>query len=174
VKGNLPPRRGVTLIELVAATALASLMMVAMVGVLQAVSQQTSLAQRQRHVRWPSRFEELLRRDLLAAERLHASDGFVWLTGELANYRDPDACEFRSVGYGCIATGDRAALIRLDGDFRDFVAIGPRRIVLERLDSTGDPQPLPQSPGPVPRHVRIWLWEAPNEEPTYSSDIVLY
>ncbi len=81
----------------------------------------------------------------------------------------------KRVGYHCepwIKEG-QSALVRSGDGQGALVAVGPRRLLIERLDSTNTPQPLSQSPTPIPSRLRLWIWETDAEEATLVKDFVL-
>ncbi|WP_218933569.1 hypothetical protein [Rubripirellula lacrimiformis] len=168
-----------TLIELMVAAALSALLLVALIGVLRGLSMQMRLANRMDQPVWPSRFVQFLRRDLLAADAVWERSGIVWIRTDAPAYSSAgntpsDITGIRDIGYRCgMLQNGRRVLERIDSDRVDVLAFEPSRIVVERLDSQGNPQPLPPSPGPVPAQVRVWVWENSAGPPKVLKDLVI-
>lgn len=164
---------GFTLIELVLAIALGALLMAAMVGVLKGATQQLRIAQQRTRQSWHTATLEQMHRDMLLASRIHSSDGWVWLEGEFNEFsgqRDKS----KRVGYQCVPWIDgRGALVRNSDQATELLAIGPRRMVIERLDANNMPQPLSAVATPMPERVRVWIWTDDAINAEVLRDIVL-
>lgn len=177
---GVPRRPGMTLIELMVAVALSAMLLAALLGVLSGITKQCKLAETYDKPVWPARFVALLRRDLIAAERIWTSKNTIWFETDAPAYlpytKDGDTSTggIRRIGYRCRSIPNKeGVLMRQDGDHSEAIAIGPDRIVVERLDSDGVPQPLPPMPGPVPSQVRVWVWEADKTSPSLVRDLVI-
>jgi hypothetical protein len=171
---SVKTRCAMTLIELALALTLAAMLLVALVGVLRSVATQLTVADQHRTERWPTQLVDLLYRDLLVAESISARDGMIWIEGVLPTYEQQVSDKERIVGYGCVSIyKDSSALVRMDGQTRGYIAIGPRRLVVERIDGDGYPQPLPMDAGPVPRRVRIWVFRDDLDNTVFVRDLLL-
>jgi len=171
-------RSGLTLIELVLALALSSMLMAAMVGVLRSTSIQAVAVDSMQLERWPVRFVDRLRRDLQSADSLWSTGGEVIIRCEPPSYAaaQPSAIKpgNRTVRYRCIEFAESGpALLRIDTGRPCVLGLGPRKMVVERVDRLGNPQPLPNAPGPLPPQVRCWVWGDDDSEPILSIDVVL-
>lgn len=166
-------RAGFTLIELTVALALAALLFAALVGVARVAQQQAQLVERRLQPRWKQATLQLLYRDLLSAQRVWSRPGELSMRG---NFIQPLSSgeEASTVTYRLQNLGERGLLVRVADDVAECVALDLRRVVVERIDSAGDPQPLPSSPGPVPARVRVWLWTGDLESSPMMQDLVIW
>lgn len=165
-------RHGMTLVELVIAIALSAMLLTALVGVLKGVSRQSNLAESLDRPSWPATFLDLLRRDLRAAEAIWAEEGVIWIETDAPKYGAGEGV--RTVGFACIEidSGQRL-LTRHDEGTSRALAIGPSRLIIERVDRSGSTHPLPPAPGPVPPQLRVWLWQGDHSEPVLLRDVVI-
>ena len=153
--------RGITLIEVMVALALSALMLTALVGVLKGFRIQEQTAESLQTERWPPKFVNLLYRDLLVCDGVFASNKTVWLTGNLPAYADSNQNGRRRIGYRIVETGGgETAPVRINGPYRQLIALRASRIVVERVDDQGVAKPLPFARGPVPQRVRVWVWHS--------------
>lgn len=171
-------RKAMTLVELMVAVALSALLLSALVGVLRGVDVQSKMAVKLDRPVWPSRVIDLVRRDLIAATAIWAESNTVWIRTDAPSYKvhglgDRESAGTRRVGYRCrVLPGGDPVLERVDAGRSSVLAIAPTRIIVERLDSVGAPQPLPLQPGPVPQQVRVWIYETDSNSPTIVKDVV--
>lgn len=178
-KRKKKPLLGMTLIELLVAVALSAMLMTALIGVLQGLGKQTRLANQMDQPAWPNEVLKLLRRDLLAADSLWEEGGIIWLLTDSPTYPVPkrtssNTSASREIGYRSGALGDgRRVLERIESSRAIVLACDVSRIKLERLDSFGNPQPLPNSPGPVPSQIRVWVWDSILDRPVLLKDVVI-
>ncbi len=196
-------RPAFTLVELVTALALASMLLAAIAGVLvyshRQLNQVNDLSMR----RWEASVVRIVRRDIQLASQISMSDGWIWLSGEFPvpgsdNYVD-------RVGYGIApwirATGSDSAvrasptseklsersssmasrndtaptvLVRVCGREGQPIVVGPSRIVMERLDDNGMPQPLSANSIEIAKQLRMWLWVEGSSEPALVTDLVAH
>ncbi len=165
---------GFTLIELVVALALGAMLMAALVGVLRSVDRQLSEVKREATQDWQRPVLEVLHRDLMLSSEISSSDGWIWLDGSLPTYRRRPSLA-RRVGYRCVSWIDdsETVLLRLADDHGEPLAIGPRRVLIERLDGSDTPQPLSAMPAAMPDRVRVWIWDGELDEPMLTRDLVL-
>lgn len=175
---GLRARRGLTLIELLLAIALSALLMAAVTGVVQGISRQSRLAEDLERPVWPAEVVDLVRTDLLAASSLWMNEDTLWIRSDPPAYQSPRLAEVstgvREIGYRCSQTdGGYQVLRRLDGVDRRTLALGVQKILLERLDREGIPQPIPRSPGPVPTQVRLWIWTSERPSEPLVRDVLL-
>lgn len=162
-----------TLVEVTVALALSGLLMAALVGVLRGTQIQLRAAQRLQTPVWSFQAIDLIQRDLIAAERLAWSHDTLWIQGTLPSYSPDGELKRRQVGYAIHSLPNgKSALVRIDSTGIEYMAIGPTRMLVERIDDDGILQPLPPTAGPVPAHVRIWIW-GDTELPNLSQDLVL-
>lgn len=164
-------RHGLTLVEMMVAIALSALLLAAMTGVLSGIAKQNRLVERYDRAVWPSRFMELLRRDLIASDQLWTEDGTIWMHTDAPAYQSGSRSR-RRIGYSC-TQGAGSTLERIDDESAAPLALDVSRIALERLDASGLPQPLPPTPGPVPTQVRVWVWQTGQSEPVLLRDLVV-
>lgn len=147
--------------------------MTALVGVLRSAAVQLRVAESRAGGNWQSASVELLHRDLMLSSRIAFNGGWVWLEGEFPDYQSESA-RTKRVGYNCVPWPEgQVALVRLAGASTDLVAVGPRRLVLERLDQMSNPQPLSERPTATPDRLRLWIWEDEGAEPALVRDVVL-
>lgn len=164
---------GLTLVELVIALFLASLLMVGLLGVLKGVERQRQIVERIPDDLWRGRVQEILERDLLAAEKIGWSVDRLVLEGTLPTYEPGLASSHRNVEYGIAGLhGAHPVLYRRDRGELQWIALGPRRILAERIDRAGIPQPLPAQPGPLPQRLRVWIWVDLESPPVLQFDIM--
>lgn len=169
-----PLRYGVTLIELLVTITLAAGLLVAMLGILRAVKQPIRKAQHteQKTGTWQIGLKKWLTKDLQQATSIHQSNGTVWMQGSFDS-----ACESNSatrfVGYTCLSMGSTSALTRIETRGQELFALGMQRIVIERIDDQGTPQPLPPMAGPVPDRLRVWV-RGELDEALYAFDVVAH
>lgn len=162
-----------TIIELMVSIALSAILVSALVGVLRGVKQQAELANKYDNPVWPARSLELFRRDLLAASSIWLEDETIWMQTDAPSYESGNA-GLRRVGYGIQPLRNAPPLLeRIDENASATLAIGPSRIVVERIDSEGQPQPLPAFPGPVPNQVRVWIFGENADEVYVVQDLVV-
>lgn len=165
---------GLTMVELLVALALAALLMAAMTSLLQSLRLPLQHAERTARPAWPGRLAAQIRQDLLAASGVHAQNETVWITGQLRSASRPGAST-SFVGYACMPIErENWALVRIDKDGFEVFAYGPSRLLVERIDDLGVPQPLPPTIGPVPNRVRLWVFGAGANQPEVVRDIVLW
>jgi prepilin-type N-terminal cleavage/methylation domain-containing protein len=170
-------KAGFTLVELTVALALGAMLMVAIVGVLQSVSNQLKHAQRESHGDWRSSAKRVLQADLMFAAQISSADGWLWLDGTFPPQGATSEVT-RRVGYGC-APGfqeGQSTLMRVADGRGEPVVFGPKRMLVERLDASGTAQPLSEQQTIAPRRVRIWMWLNTDAEdaPSFIQDLVLH
>jgi len=167
-------RNAMTLVELTVAIALSAMLMVALIGVLGGIAKQVKLSRRYDTSVWPNRVATLLRRDLGAAESLWMDAGELWMRTDVPSYHS-DAKGVREIGYRCTAIDNELSILeRIDANQTSVLAIGPERLYVQRIDSAGIPQPLPRTPGPAPKHVRLWIHTSGNQDAAWVRDLVLH
>ena len=164
------------MIELLVAITLAVMLMSAMTGLLRSLQHPLRKAEQIDTPLWPAGLEASIRRDLQTATSVHRQGDIIWLTGAFAsNAGTPTNASSSYVGYACIPLSDQhPGLVRLDPDGVELIALGPRRLVLERIDDLGIPQPLPPVAGPIPRQLRLWVYGVDAQTPLIVRDIVLW
>ncbi len=165
---------GFTLVELLVALTMGAMLLAAIVGVLRSVNQQLNIALRESKETLKSSILELFYNDFLNASAISSSGGWIWLEGVFPTFSG-DAVITKRIGYHCVPwiKQGQSALVRLGDGQGELVSVGPRRLLIERLDSTNTPQPLSQAPTPIPSRLRLWLWETDTEEATLVKDFVL-
>lgn len=162
-----------TLVELVVALALGAMLMTGLVGVLGSINRQLRVVQNRTAGHWEMASAEMLHRDLMLSARIAFKDGWLWLEGEFPDYQAPNR-RAKRVGYSCVPWLDgESALIRAAGASSDLVAVGPGRLLVERLDRISVPQPLSESSTSIPDRLRVWIWEDDASEPVAVRDLVL-
>ena len=169
-------RVGLTMVELLVAITLAVMLMSAMTGLLRSLQQPLRIAEQLDTPLWPAGLEASIRRDLQTATSVHRQGEIIWLTGTLAsNAGTPTKASSSYIGYTCIPISEQhPGLVRLDASGAELIALGPRRLVLERIDDSGAPQPLPPIAGPIPRQLRLWVYGVDAQTPLIVRDIVLW
>lgn len=173
-QSRFPVRVGLTLVELLVAITLAASLMVAITSLLKSLRRPLLYAERSAAPLWPERLASMLRQDLLAASGVHRQGDTVWITGNLSSSLFPDGGT-SLVGYGCYpVTSSRWALVRIESEGFELVALGPRRLVIERIDDLGIPQPLPPAAGPIPNRLRMWIYGRDPRAPEVIRDIALW
>ncbi|WP_436717718.1 prepilin-type N-terminal cleavage/methylation domain-containing protein [Roseiconus lacunae] len=150
-------RRGLTLIELLAAMALSALLLSAVIGITKGVSQQATAVEEKDLLVWPSQTVAILRRDLLSADSVWNSRNAIWLKTDAPSYHSP-SMGARYIRYDVKKSEHGGGILRrVDSTTGAPLAINVNNIRIERLDASGVPQPFPPSPGPVPDQVRLWV-----------------
>lgn len=167
-------RNALTLVELVLATALAAMLAAALLGVLSTVGKVGSMVDSGSHANWNAQFLELLYRDLIVADTVWAEGRSFMLGGRFDSYTD-EMKTVQIVAYGVTVVDGSFSLVsrREDHGVSGYFSASATRIVIERLDSDGFPQPLPSAPGPVPDRVRVWVWNEVDSPPVFVRDLVI-
>lgn len=163
-----------TLMEVVLALALGAMLMVALVGVLRSTSRQLQQARPVSQANCDTAFR-VISRDLLLAQTIAVKDGWIDLTGSFPEFGSEDT-HARKVAYGIAAAvnGDETVLMRVTEHGGQSIAPQITRIDIERLDSTGTPQPLSSQASSLAGAVRVWLWDADVGRPTLERDVVVH
>ena len=152
---------GFTLVEVSVALALVSLLMVAIVGILRQSQTQLKTIEAERKEDWIDSAMSRIHSDLLLASTIRASEGAVRLEGEFPALDGHQSPRFtQQLSYHCKPWLDGGSVLLRQSELGGTpVAIGPRRLMIERLDSSGVPQPLSSQATPIPAAVRVWLWD---------------
>lgn len=159
-KGGKP---AMTLVEVVVSLSLAAALLAALTGVLNGIRTQQKLALGFEVEDWPFLLEELLRRDLAAAESVWSTQSTFYLTTNSPNYgienegspRRPAG--LRRVAYRCVELSEGFFVLqRVDPNGARTISLNCPGLVVERVDGRGVSQPLPPIPGPVPERIRFW------------------
>jgi prepilin-type N-terminal cleavage/methylation domain-containing protein len=167
-------RPGFTLVELVVALAIASMLLTSIAGVLIISHRQLNVVADNSQNRWHALVTSIMRRDFLLASQVHVENDWVWLSGEFLNQGN-DATANR-VGYGIapwIIEG-QTALVRVCGDEGQPLVIGASRLIVERLDEAGTPQPLSTRPTAISNQLRLWVWQADSQSPVLIRDLMVH
>ncbi|MEO1619006.1 MAG: prepilin-type N-terminal cleavage/methylation domain-containing protein [Planctomycetota bacterium] len=165
-------RRGMTLFELLLAVALSAMLLAALVGLLQGTSRQVKLASNFETPAWKSNVIKLIKADMQSAESIWQADGRVLMRSSPPPYYETSGVQI--IAFECVRLGDQSpALLRIQGKRKDVLALGPTRLKIERLDSDGIPQPLPDQPGPPNRQFRIWVFERDQEQASIETTVTL-
>ncbi|MFO0940468.1 MAG: prepilin-type N-terminal cleavage/methylation domain-containing protein [Pirellulales bacterium] len=187
-------RKAFTLVELVAALAMAAVLMAAISGVLIYSHRQLGSVTQQSASNWKQSVERVFRNDVQLASEIYVEDNWVWLVGE---FPVPGSDSYADrVGYGVDLWIPEAnsnptdqkttptALIRVCGTSGQPMLVGVNRFVIERLDDSGTPQPISASPTPIARQLRLWIWQQSTsekstpagltQEPTMITDLVAH
>lgn len=185
-------RRGLTLIELVVATALAALLMAAVAGVMRSlVMQKKVLLSNDPPTPWKDRLRDQLRWDFANARRFSAEAARLRLVGYGGADFDTGALTQRptEVVYETIDVGPRSWLVRreihldastLHNRRSDIVCAGVRALVVRRIeeqpvDVRREPPAKPAAGStplsPVPDQLRLMLF-GPDEE-TLLNEVLL-
>jgi prepilin-type N-terminal cleavage/methylation domain-containing protein len=167
-------RLGFTLVEMVVALAIASMLMAAIAGVLVMSHRQLNLVADSSQTRWQSSVSSIMRRDFLQASHIHVDNDWIWLSGEFSNHGSPTAAN--SVGYGVAPwmIEGQTALVRVCGTEGQPLVVGPNRLIIERLDDSGTPQPLSAQPTAISKQLRLWVWQADSSSPELIRDLVVH
>lgn len=166
--------RALTLVELVLATALAAMLMAALLGIMTTVSNMAAAVESESDTDWHAQFLELLFRDLIVADTAWVEGRSLMLGGRFESYTD-EMKIVHTVAYGVTSVDSSLSLVsrREDRGALGYFATNAHRVVIERLDSDGFPQPLPSEPGPVPDRVRVWMWGELESFPVLVRDLVI-
>ena len=163
---------GFTLVEVVVAIALGALLMTGLLGVLRGVSYKLRYVERQASQDWKTACKQLINRDLLTASKISSADGWIWLDGSFSRFQ-AGADPAERIGFRCVPwIHGQSGLVRMSQHETELITVGPRRIVIERLDGDGVPQPLSPTPTALPDRLRMWLWESAGEEASFVCDMV--
>ncbi|WP_010583130.1 hypothetical protein [Schlesneria paludicola] len=168
-------RLGLTLVELLAATVLSTLLMAAVLGLLTSVSKAQSVALRAHGIPdpWQQRLDEVLRWDLQNSRSIRTTEAGIELAGFAGrdlSTRMPIHCPCL-VEYFIVATGDRTHLFRreshveslnIDNSYSDLVCLDVSKITIgpasDRTNASVRDQALPALPnGPLPSEVNVSL-----------------
>lgn len=167
---HCPHRTGFTLIELIAASVLASMMMVVLMAVVWSASRDLTRIQADQTSDFPTTVMiDRIRADLRNARGMIATSQSLILHGFVA--RSPlngqsDGTEGR-VTYQIVTSGGRSKLVRAEGDQQKVVWVGASQWTVESLE-TSDPEDsllaLPEAGGlpGIPSAFRITLRDETN------------
>lgn len=176
-----------TVIELLAASGLAALLLAAVSGVLGTLSRhQRALVEKQTPPRWQRQFVEQLQWDLSNARRYEAAPKELRLAG--FGGRDFSTGEVTfcraEVRYEIVEIAEDSWLVRqeihpddhaLDNARTELVCGGVSKMNIRSLDppvTTGGRQPPP--PGSIPNRLRVALWSANEDEPSMDEVIHVF
>ena len=147
-------RRALTLIELVVALVLASVMLVGLLRIVSMVSKESSqLRREQTDYLAAGALAQRLRDDLINSRGLLVSDDSLTLAGFMGSGNRPATISYRRV-----VSGDRYALLRQYGNEVDLCWVGFGEFVLEPYELIDAETPLPEMTGglpPTPAEFRI-------------------
>lgn len=148
---------GFTLLEVTVSLAVSTMILIALIGVMRSVGGQLRSLKEQKSERL-GLIPQILQQDALTTSMIsRKADSYV-LVGSFVS---PDLTEpyQELVIYECTNWLDGSlVLVRRTNEQQEVVAKGIRRIVIERLDSQGVPQPISTLPIPFPSRARVWLW----------------
>jgi prepilin-type N-terminal cleavage/methylation domain-containing protein len=157
--------RGITLLEVMVALALGSLLLVALSGVLSGMNRLRNRLAAVRSDEWVYALDRVIWNDLAQARQVGLDQGVLTLLVPNTDQRlGNPALRDASIPYVPVSymvetqpNGSRA-LVRRSLEQRVLVW-DVTQASFERIDDQGVDQPLPQSLGPAPRgfHYRIWL-----------------
>jgi len=149
-------RFGLTLIELVVALVLSSLLMAALLRITTDVARETRQLKRER-TDWVAAelLEQRLRADLLNARGVQATPRSLVLAGFVSPQMIPG-----NVTYECLSKGKDSVLVRKVGNQSELCWIGCSGIQYEALDEIDSETPVSSASGglrPLPTVMRIRL-----------------
>jgi prepilin-type N-terminal cleavage/methylation domain-containing protein len=165
-------RRGFTLVELVVALTLASLLLTALTGVLKSLAMQAKRSTESRATDISYAIEAIVWHDLSQARSVALTNGVLWMLipgPPPISSQSYDSQYLRSgagtskahiIAYRLVpAEGVGFSLVRqayigsqMNGVpiFEQTIAWNVEKTAFERIDDNGDPQPLPKQLGPTP------------------------
>lgn len=188
--GQWRRRRALTLAELLVATILASMLMVALVGVLPSMTRaQRVLQQKGPQDRWQARFVHILERDLRNSQTIRTTTDGVYLEG--LSGRDSIAGSITHcpavIHYAVVEQGDRWLLIRdersaeenaIDCVAAEVVAVDLEQIFFTHASSESPPLSEQSAEaviqdGPLPWAIRVVAYSAADEGPVFDRSFIL-
>ena len=162
----MTPRSAMTLIELLLSIVLASMLLLATIGVLRGMRMTEQASRTDLPDNNLSATRNILWRDYASSVGMHQDDsGAVWMQCDGPTYvagvddagSEPSwSGDLRPIGY---QVNDDECLIRIDSgtDPPEVLATQVEQWTVRRLDNTGLPQPLPPRRGPNPPRLQITL-----------------
>jgi hypothetical protein len=165
---------GFTLVEVVLALTLSSLLLASLLGVVRILSRELAYSQKLTNDLWKTNLLRLLRRDLMCTSHVRVeSNGWIQFQGEYLDFAD--GAKKKSVSYRCVPDWNGGmVLIRMIDSRAEPVAANVERFAMERIDDLNLPQPLSLEFARVPERLRIWLWSTGDDSPSIVEDFVLY
>ena len=155
------------------AVMLSVMLLGSLIGVLRSMMQQAKQTDSYDGAAWRAECIDLIRRDLMAAESVWVEQDTIFLYSDPPNYQRANE-SVRLIGYRTSSLStSRTMLERIEADQTRVVAIGPRKIRMERIDHLGSPQPLPPRPGPMPRQMHLWIWGETSDVPLVDLVVIL-
>ena len=138
--------RGFTLIEMIVALVLASIMMVGLLRIVSVVSLESNQLRGEQTDYVAAGFlADRLREDLINARGIVASAGSMTLSGYMTAQRIEGM-----VRYEQTTVGQASVLVRRSGDRSEVCWIGFGRFVYESYDELDNETPVPESTGGLP------------------------
>lgn len=165
-----------TLMEVVLALALGAMLMASLVGVLRSTDRQL------KHAKLPANGESncdiafrTVARDLMLAQTIQADEKWITINGSFPDF-DGNGSYPAQLRYGIAAQGatGKSVLMRIADNRGQAIAPGVSRIVIERIDARGVPQPLSGQPISLSGVLRIWMWETGSDTPSLERDVVVH
>lgn len=190
---NESRRRGLTAVELLAATLLASMLMVAVMGVLKSVTQaQKALLRNGPAPAWQNRLVEQLQWDLANSQSIRTTIDGIELEGFAGrDFVTRAAVHNRAmIGYSVVQAGERSVLLRrethldslnLDNTLAEIVCLGIEKLTVmpraaETATAESNPAGGPQQTvrdGPIPDQLIVTLYDSNDSPPVFSHAFVV-
>ncbi|MBN8603415.1 MAG: hypothetical protein J0M26_20435 [Planctomycetes bacterium] len=164
---------GFTLLEVTVSLAVSAMILVALIGVVRSLGGQLRRLQEQKsdHIEL---VQNILQQDALAASVISRKGESYILVGNFVS-PSPNDLYLESVIYECKTWLDgMPVLVRRTNQQQEIVAKGVRRMVVERMDSQGVPQPISNLASPFPSRARIWLWMDSRDSEPMMFDVSAY
>lgn len=166
-------RCGTTLLEIVVALSLASMLLVALSGVLAGLVRQRRQAEVVDSREWIHALDKIFWNDLAQARSVALDEGVLWMV--VPNSQDGIGTGDRAIAYRLNVAGKgqlslvravyRQAIAQSELIEYKTLAWNVRQASFERIDDSGRDQPFPKTLGPPPRGFRYRIWLSKVTEP---------
>jgi type II secretory pathway component PulJ len=167
---------GLTLLELVVATLLASMALAAIVGVLGLLERQRKLTLPTGSESWRAGVVDLLERDLIGGRQIAFQDGRLTLVGLMLDDSNQTHSPFETtIELQPMKNQNAAWMIRTtrrigvqnSASTHSLICGQVRRWEVERIDDRGVHQPLSKELSPAPRRLSLRIWFVTSRKEEY-------
>ncbi len=166
-------RQGTTLLEMVVALSLASMLLVALSGVLAGLVRQRRQAEVVDSREWIHSLDKIFWNDLAQARSVALDEGVLWMVvpnSQAARGNGNEAIAYRlnvagKGQFSLVRAVYREAIAKSELIEQKTLAWNVRQVSFERIDDSGRDQPFPKTLGPAPRGFRYRIWMSNFTEP---------
>ena len=160
------------MVEMAVTLVLAAAIMAALVGVLKTASNELESLQKIDRVEPLRAVVDALERDLMRASSISRDLNWYHLDGVFVEH---DGQVARRVSYG-IGSGfldGQTVIQRSSRGWTEALHYDVGRLLIERVDSAGNPQPITERQVASPAHVRVWIWFQGESQAALVRDVVV-